>query len=98
MQDEERERSNTPESPLDGSLHHASATIDDLTLALANFSRMQSPELPFSVTCCCGQEDCENTKAWSSFKTNLEGRLALSAGELYHASPILICLQYLNFL
>jgi hypothetical protein len=61
--------------------HHESATIDDLTLALANFSRVASPELPSAILCCCGQEDCENTKCWLAVKSNLENRLILSAGE-----------------
>jgi hypothetical protein len=71
----------TPDSPLTSNLNNASATIDDLTLALANFSRVTSPELPSTILCCCGQEDCENTKCWLAVKSNLENRLILSAGE-----------------
>src|ERR1700722_4394446 len=80
MQNEIDNRPTTPESPLAGSLYHASTTVDDLTMALANFSRVTSPEPPFSVTCCCGNDDCDNAKAWLTFKSKLEERLVLSAG------------------
>ncbi|KAK0207041.1 hypothetical protein DFS33DRAFT_639709 [Desarmillaria ectypa] len=68
----------TPESPLASSLNHATSTIDDLTVALANFSRVPSPE-PSLMTCCCGRDDCENANAWFSMKSKLESRLILSA-------------------
>jgi hypothetical protein len=77
-------QSKTPESPLTSNLRHASATIDELTSALANFSRVPSPEPQSAISCCCGKGDCENTRAWLTLKANLEGRLALSAGK---ASP-----------
>ncbi|KAI0080842.1 hypothetical protein K474DRAFT_1588978, partial [Panus rudis PR-1116 ss-1] len=70
-------RSSTPESHK--SLRAATATIDELTLALANFSRAHSPEPPNVSTCCCGREDCETTKTWCAFKAKLESRLVLSA-------------------
>ncbi|THV03334.1 hypothetical protein K435DRAFT_748008 [Dendrothele bispora CBS 962.96] len=71
----------TPESDsqLANSLDIAANTIDDLTLALANFSRVSSPEPPSSLTCCCGRPDCENTLAWQAKKSRLESRLTLSA-------------------
>ncbi|TFK46903.1 hypothetical protein OE88DRAFT_1706532, partial [Heliocybe sulcata] len=54
-------------------------TIDDLTLALTNFSRAQSPDPPASLNCCCGNAACENLKEWLLCKSKLEGRLTLSA-------------------
>jgi len=73
-------RPTTPESPLTSSLYHATTTIDDLTTALANFSRVHSPELLSSLTCCCGKEECENLKSWLELKSRLDSRLVLSAG------------------
>ena len=72
----------TPDSPLTmtSSLEHATSTIDDLTLALANFSRLPSPDPLSTVTCCCKREDCENVQAWHALKSRLESRLTLSAG------------------
>ncbi|TFK43926.1 hypothetical protein BDQ12DRAFT_643723 [Crucibulum laeve] len=69
----------TPESPMTSSFYHASSTIDELTLALANFSRVPSPELPSILTCCCRKEDCENLTSWLTMKSRLESRLTLSA-------------------
>ncbi|KIM36107.1 hypothetical protein M413DRAFT_449423 [Hebeloma cylindrosporum] len=69
----------TPESPLTNSLYHATSTIDDLTTALANFSRVHSPEPLSSLTCCCGKEECENLKSWLDLKSRLDSRLVLSA-------------------
>ena len=51
-------RPTTPGSP--SSLRDATATIDDLTLALSDFSRVHSPEPPDLTTCCCRKEDCED--------------------------------------
>ncbi|GLB34217.1 hypothetical protein LshimejAT787_0111010 [Lyophyllum shimeji] len=75
----EKSRSATPESTLTNSFHHANSTIDDLTLALANFSRVPSPEPPTVLACCCGTQDCENARAWLELKSRLESRLILSA-------------------
>ena len=80
MNDSEHSRPTTPLSPLTSSLYHATSTIDDLTEALANFSRVPSPEPLEAVTCCCGLEDCENLKAWLELKARLGSRLILSAG------------------
>lgn len=69
-----------PDSPL---TDHATATIDDLTLALSKFSRVPSPE-PRQATllgCCCARDDCENLKAWLAFKSTSQSRLILSAGK-----------------
>jgi len=74
----------TPLSPLASSLYHATSTIDDLTAALADFSRVPSPEPVFALTCCCGRDDCENLKAWLDRKSRLGSRLVLSAGEALH--------------
>ncbi|KAL1727570.1 hypothetical protein EV714DRAFT_253750 [Schizophyllum commune] len=71
-------RSATPESVLANSLHRATTNIDDLTQALADFSRLPSPEPPLA-SCCCGREDCEHAKAWAALKARLESRLILSA-------------------
>ncbi|EGO02250.1 hypothetical protein SERLA73DRAFT_71392 [Serpula lacrymans var. lacrymans S7.3] len=81
MQDEETaySRPATPDSPLASSLYHATSTIDELTLALTNFSRVPSPEPQAILCCCCGKEDCENIKNWHAIKTKLESRLILSA-------------------
>ncbi|KAE9407242.1 hypothetical protein BT96DRAFT_914824 [Gymnopus androsaceus JB14] len=68
----------TPESPLHNS-ESLDNTIDDLTLALNNFSRVPSPEPPSLFTCCCQQEDCENFRTWQAVKSRLENRLTLSA-------------------
>lgn len=68
----------TPESFLANSLHRATTNIDDLTQALADFSRVPSPEPPLA-SCCCGKEECEHAKAWAALKARLESRLILSA-------------------
>ncbi|KAI0797165.1 hypothetical protein C8Q75DRAFT_710843 [Abortiporus biennis] len=70
-------RPSTPDSP--SSLRDATATIDDLTLALADFSRAHSPEPPNITICCCGKDDCTTSIAWSAYKAKLESRLVLSA-------------------
>lgn len=79
----ERESSNfrpeTPGSPRPNSLYNVMTTIDDLTLALANFSRVPSPEPPTVLECCCGKEDCANLAGWLDLKSRLESRLILSA-------------------
>ena len=72
----------TPESPSTNSLYHATSTMDDITTALANFSRVPSPEPPSAITCCCGKENCENLTSWLALKARLESRLILSAGNL----------------
>ncbi|KAF9498649.1 hypothetical protein BDN71DRAFT_1481051 [Pleurotus eryngii] len=61
------------------SLAHATSTIDELTVALTNYSRLSSPELEYFATCCCGRKECANTKSWAAFKSALENRLILSA-------------------
>ncbi|KAL4264045.1 hypothetical protein AB1N83_005191 [Pleurotus pulmonarius] len=60
-------------------LSHATSTIDELTVALTNYSRLPSPELEYFATCCCGRKECANTKSWTAFKSALENRLILSA-------------------
>ncbi|PPQ78908.1 hypothetical protein CVT25_002368 [Psilocybe cyanescens] len=72
-------RPTTPESPFTYSLYHATSTIDDLTAAMANFSRVPSPDPVASLSCCCEKEDCENLKAWLELKSRLGSRLVLSA-------------------
>jgi hypothetical protein len=81
---EPRTRSVTPESTLTSSFYRATTTMDELTLALQNFSRLPSPspEFPTTLVCCCRKEDCETSKSWSSLKSKLESRLILSAGAL----------------
>ncbi|KAF9527978.1 hypothetical protein CPB83DRAFT_855117 [Crepidotus variabilis] len=69
----------TPQSPLTSSLYHATTTIDDLTSAIADFSRIPSPEPHTVLTCCCGQEDCEKLKSWNGLRATLNHRLVLSA-------------------
>ncbi|KIJ69912.1 hypothetical protein HYDPIDRAFT_79094 [Hydnomerulius pinastri MD-312] len=69
----------TPDSTFASSLYHATSNIDDLTLALTNFSRVPSPEPQQHVCCCCKNEDCETTKSWLAVKSKLESRLILSA-------------------
>ena len=76
-------RPRSPESPLTTTLQHAATTINDLTSAMANFSRMPSPTLPDSLNCCCGKGECANHQAWMEFKAKLESRLILCAGEVY---------------
>ncbi|PPQ95877.1 hypothetical protein CVT26_015569 [Gymnopilus dilepis] len=79
MSTQDSSRPPTPESPLANSLYHATSTIDELTAALANFSRVPSPEPVSALTCCCGKEDCENLKSWLDLKSRLDSRLVLSA-------------------
>lgn len=76
-------RSVTPEpaSPMAGSLYKATTTIDDLTVALSNYSRIPSPEPSDIVPCCCGAEYCDCSRGWHAFKQKLESRLILSAGK-----------------
>ncbi|KAI0355320.1 hypothetical protein OH77DRAFT_1424807 [Trametes cingulata] len=69
----------TPDSQLTSSLHRATTTIDELTHTLTSVSRLSSPEPENTVTCCCGREECEASKAWAAFKAKLESRLVLSA-------------------
>ncbi|KAJ3788914.1 hypothetical protein GGU10DRAFT_344963 [Lentinula aff. detonsa] len=69
----------TPESPSTDALDDMTDTIDDLTLALNNFSRVPSPEPSSLLSCCCQREGCENSKAWQAKKSRLENRLILSA-------------------
>ncbi|KAJ7167824.1 hypothetical protein C8R46DRAFT_1350756 [Mycena filopes] len=75
------DRPPTPDSPLTNrdSLYDATTTINDLTQALENVSRVPSPEPPALFFCCCGKEDCENVQAWLGMKARLESRLTLSA-------------------
>lgn len=70
----------TPDSQLASSLHRATTTIDELTNALTSASRLSSPEPENVCTCCCGREECENSRAWAALKAKLESRLVLSAG------------------
>ncbi|KAF9226730.1 hypothetical protein BS17DRAFT_500792 [Gyrodon lividus] len=81
MQDEPSPdyRPATPDSTIASSLYHATSTIDDLTLALTNFSRVPSPEPQRQIYCCCGNDECEATKSWLALKSKLESRLILSA-------------------
>ncbi|KAJ7724737.1 hypothetical protein DFH07DRAFT_1003651, partial [Mycena maculata] len=76
-----RDRPPTPDSPLTNrdSLYDATTTIDDLTQALENVSRVPSPEPPAAYFCCCGRDNCENVQAWLRVKSRLESRLTLSA-------------------
>ncbi|KAJ7639341.1 hypothetical protein FB45DRAFT_1001241 [Roridomyces roridus] len=71
----------TPDLPLTNrdSLYDATVTIDDLTQALDNVSRVPSPEPLSALCCCCGLDDCENLQAWLAVKARLESRLTLSA-------------------
>ncbi|PCH40784.1 hypothetical protein WOLCODRAFT_136990 [Wolfiporia cocos MD-104 SS10] len=69
----------TPDSAMTSSLHRATSTIDELTMALSDFSRVSSPEPPDVSVCCCGKDDCETTRAWSAWKAKMESRLILSA-------------------
>ncbi|RDX53718.1 hypothetical protein OH76DRAFT_1143839 [Lentinus brumalis] len=69
----------TPDSQLASSLYRATTTIDELTDALTTASRLSSPEPDNVCTCCCGKEECENSKAWAALKAKLESRLVLSA-------------------
>ncbi|KAJ7055101.1 hypothetical protein C8F01DRAFT_1063304 [Mycena amicta] len=75
------DRPRTPDSPLTNrdSLYDATSTIDDLTQALENVSRVPSPEPPAAFFCCCGRDSCENVQAWLATKARLESRLTLSA-------------------
>ena len=89
-----------PESPSTNSLYHATSTMDDITTALANFSRVPSPEPLSAVTCCCGKENCENLKSWLAIKSRLGSRLTLSAGRvnIIHYTLLQVQLTYYVFL
>ena len=52
--------------------------LDDLTLALTNFS---SFELLQNLFYCCGEGDRETPKNWLALKSKLENKLILGAGE-----------------
>ncbi|KZP21552.1 hypothetical protein FIBSPDRAFT_931580 [Athelia psychrophila] len=67
----------TLDSPRPGSIYHATSTMDDLTMALTNYTHASEPPPP--LTCCCGRDECEHTKGWQAFKAKLESRLILSA-------------------
>ncbi|KAH9927287.1 uncharacterized protein B0H18DRAFT_907544 [Fomitopsis serialis] len=69
----------TPDSPMSSSFQRVTHNIDDLTLALTNFSRGSSPEPPDIAICCCGKEDCQTSKSWLAWKAKMESRLVLSA-------------------
>lgn len=75
-------RPGTPDSQLTNSLYRANATIDDLTTTLTKVSRAPTPDDLNLLHCCCGREECENSKAWAAFQSKLESRLILCAGEL----------------
>ncbi|KAG8852351.1 hypothetical protein FRB96_008697 [Tulasnella sp. 330] len=74
-------RSSSPDSSIttNASFIRASNTIDDLTRALASFSRGPSLELPDTTACCCGREDCEASSSWMTARGKLEKELELSA-------------------
>ncbi|KAI0034375.1 hypothetical protein K488DRAFT_20762, partial [Vararia minispora EC-137] len=63
-----------PGSPSRNSLYDATATVDDLTRSLSNFSRVATPEPPDDI-------DAAYTRAlaWLAVKSKLESRLVLSA-------------------
>jgi hypothetical protein len=70
----------TPDAVDASSLYDASSNIDDLTLALMNFSQVPSLESQQNICCCCGSTECKATKDWLDLKEKLEKRLHLSAG------------------
>lgn len=70
----------TPNAVDASSLYDASSNIDDLTLALMNFSQVPSLESQQAICCCCGSPECKATKNWLELKEKLEKRLHLSAG------------------
>lgn len=73
-------RPSSPDS--DHKLQRASATIDELTRALANFSRATTPDLEVIPSCsCCERDECETVAAWLRDRANVERRLVLSAGQ-----------------
>ncbi|KAF8524570.1 hypothetical protein BU17DRAFT_63137 [Hysterangium stoloniferum] len=59
--------------------HHANKTIDDLTLALSNFSKTRAPTPDAHIACCCRRRECPSLVAWSDVRAKLESRLVLSA-------------------
>lgn len=78
-------RSSSPDSSVttNASFIRASNTIDDLTRALASFSRGNSvgaPDVPTMTVCCCGREDCQAALSWGHERAKLEKDLELSAG------------------
>jgi len=81
MDGREPSRAASPASPMTSSFYDATTTIDDLTTAIADLSRIPSPD-PTTATliCCCGKDDCHSFKSWVDLRTKLNQRLVLSAG------------------
>jgi hypothetical protein len=65
-------------------LQKATATIDEITKALAEFSRSTTPEpLGAPVCSCCDNDSCETSTLWALDRSKIEKRLVLSAGDLF---------------
>lgn len=95
----ENSRPDSPASFMTNSLDNATAHIDDLTDALANFSRLPSPEPQTALSCCCQNADCPNLNSWNDLKSRLESRLELSAGksrwtlEILTLQLLMVCIE-----
>ena len=76
--------SQTPRSPSPHyKLQRATATIDEITKALAEFSRSTTPEPLGAPFCsCCDKDSCETSASWARDRSKIEKRLVLSAGNL----------------
>jgi len=62
-------------------LQRATATIDEITKVLSEFSRSTTPEPLHDPTCaCCDVENCETKLSWERDRVVLVDRLVLSAG------------------
>lgn len=69
-------------------LQRASATIDEITKALSEFSRSTAPEpLHVPVCSCCDADNCETKLAWGRDRVELVDRLVLSAGKVAGSFP-----------
>jgi hypothetical protein len=69
-------------------LQRASATIDEITKVLSEFSRSTAPEPLHVPACsCCDAEDCETKLAWERDRVELVDKLVLSAGKVAVSFP-----------
>ena len=69
-------------------LQRASATIDEITKVLSEFSRSTTPEPLHIPTCsCCDVGNCDTKLAWEHDRAVLADKLVLSAGTVVTLFP-----------
>lgn len=68
-------------SPASQGNRPTSVLDDSLTHALASLPQLRSPMDPQeNICCCCGKQECSNTRSWLKLKTKLEEDLSKCAG------------------